>query len=224
MARQLDLIRPVIESLLLEDVRDSLSISLELFYSQILPCQSDAKTLIVDASASRSLRLKSLVENVSSVKWDINELESDHNPYVELLIQDYELFSIRINTIKETGHVHFSESMEKFFWDRAIYYSFKALVQGYGDGGKCSTEGRALMQLDFQNILLKLEPLCRTKPVPHASFVDGYIKAYYLPENGLEQWIKTHSEYSSKQLSSLLGAAAHVSKKARLRILDALKD
>uniref|UniRef100_A0A1I7TM46 DUF2451 domain-containing protein n=1 Tax=Caenorhabditis tropicalis TaxID=1561998 RepID=A0A1I7TM46_9PELO len=114
--------------------------------------------------------------------------------------------------------------MEKFFWDRAIYYSFKALVQGYGDGGKCSTEGRALMQLDFQNVLMKLEPLCGIKPVPHANFVHDYIKAYYLPENGLEQWIRSHSEYSSKQLSSLLGAAAHVSKKARLRILDALKD
>ncbi|EFO86631.1 hypothetical protein CRE_04631 [Caenorhabditis remanei] len=224
VARQLDLIRPVIESLLLEDVRDSLSVSLDIFYSQVLPCQSDAKVLIVDASASRSLRLKSLVENVSSVKWDIGELKSDHNLYVELLIQDYELFSIRLNSIKENGSVSLSESMENFFWNRAIYYSFKALVQGYGDGGKCSTEGRALMQLDFQNILLKLEPLCGIKPIPHANFVDSYIKAYYLPENGLEQWIKTHSEYSSKQLSSLLGAAAHVSKKARLRILDALKD
>lgn len=224
VARQLDLIRPVIESLLLEDVRDSLSVSLDIFYSQVIPCQSDAKILIVDASASRSLRLKSLVENVSSVKWDIGELKSDHNPYVELLIKDYELFSIRLNSIKENGTVNMAESMENFFWNRTIYYSFKALVQGYGDGGKCSTEGRALMQLDFQNILLKLEPLCGIKPVPHASFVDSYIKAYYLPENGLEQWIKTHSEYSSKQLSSLLGAAAHVSKKARLRILDALKD
>ncbi|EGT34777.1 hypothetical protein CAEBREN_16532 [Caenorhabditis brenneri] len=224
VARQLDLIRPVIESLLLEDVRDYLSNILDVFYTQVLPCQTDAKTLIVDASASRSLRLKSLVENVAAVKWDIGELRSDHNSYVDLLVQDYEVFSIRIGTIKDSDQMNLSDSMEKFFWERAIYYSFKALVQGYGDGGKCSTEGRALMQLDFQNILMKLERLCGIKPVPHANFVDGYIKAYYLPENGLEQWIRSHSEYSSKQLSSLLGAAAHVSKKARLRILDALKD
>lgn len=224
VARQLDLIRPVIESLLLEDTREHLSTILDAFYTQVLPCQADARILIVDASASRSLRLKSLIDSVTSVKWDIGELRSEHNAYVDLLVQDYELFSIRITAIKETAPVNLSEAMEKFFWERAIYYSFKALVQGYGDGGKCSTEGRALMQLDFQMILMKLEPLCGIKPVPHASFVDGYIKAYYLPENGLEQWIKTHSEYSSKQLSSLLGAAAHVSKKARLRILDALKD
>ncbi|CAI2349765.1 unnamed protein product [Caenorhabditis sp. 36 PRJEB53466] len=224
VARQLDLIRPVIESLLLEDVRESLHPVLEAFYAQVLPCHSDAKTLIVDASTSRALRLKSLVESVASVNWDIGELKSEHSPYVHLLAQDYELFSIRINSIKESEPINLTESMEKFFWSRAIHYSFKALVQGYGDGGKCSTEGRALMQLDFQMILLKLEPLCQMKPVPHASFVDGYIKAYYLPENGLEQWIKSHSEYSSKQLTSLLGAAAHVSKKARLRILDALKD
>uniref|UniRef100_A0A8R1HSQ7 Syndetin n=1 Tax=Caenorhabditis japonica TaxID=281687 RepID=A0A8R1HSQ7_CAEJA len=219
VARQLDLIRPVIE-----EVRPHLHQLLDTFYTQILPCQSDARLLIFDASASRSLRLKLLLESVTAVKWDICELKSEHNPYVHQLIQDYELFALRVKNIKESETVNLSEATEKFLWARVIQYSFKALVQGYGDGGKCSTEGRALMQLDFQNIIMKLEPLCAMKPVPNANFVDAYIKAYYLPESGLEQWITSHSEYSSKQLSSLLGAAAHVSKKARVRILEALKD
>lgn len=175
VARQLDLIRPVIESLLVEDV------SLDAFYSRILPCHTEAKTLIIDVSTSRSLRLKSLVESVASVNWDISELRSQHSPYVTALIQDFEVFGVRIKAIRESDSeagtpVNLTSSMEKFFWERCIHYAFKALVQGYGDGGKCSTEGRSLMQLDFQNILMKLEPLCGMKPVPHAHFVDSYIK------------------------------------------------
>ncbi|PIO65569.1 hypothetical protein TELCIR_12751 [Teladorsagia circumcincta] len=80
------------------------------------------------------------------------------------------------------------------------------------------------MQLDFQHLLLKLEPICGLRPVPHAAFVEGYIKAFYLPENGLEEWISKHTEYTAKQMISLLSVATHVSKKARTRIINALND
>lgn len=43
--------------------------------------------------------------------------------------------------------------------------------------------------------IFKLEPLCGLKPIPHADYVDGYIKAFYLPENGLEQWINQHTVF-----------------------------
>ncbi|XP_029688856.1 uncharacterized protein isoform X2 [Takifugu rubripes] len=48
---------------------------------------------------------------------------------------------------------------------------------------KCSNEGRALMQLDFQQFLMKLEKLTDLRPIPDKEFVETYIKAYYLTEN-----------------------------------------
>ncbi|CAD6190376.1 unnamed protein product [Caenorhabditis auriculariae] len=220
-ARQLDLVRPVIESLYPESKTDALVERMESFYSQVLPSVADVRLLLVDAVASRALRISKIVESVAATKWDIAELRSHHSSYVDLVLQDFEAFRLRVSTVEER-QVNVTEATQKLFWNRAIYYTFKALVQGYCEGGKCSTEGRALMQLDFQNILIKLEPISGMRPVPHAAFVDSYIKAYYLPESGLEQWIASHSEYSPKQLVSLLGAAAHVSKKARVRILSAL--
>uniref|UniRef100_A0A1I7WYB3 DUF2451 domain-containing protein n=1 Tax=Heterorhabditis bacteriophora TaxID=37862 RepID=A0A1I7WYB3_HETBA len=114
------------------------------------------------------------------------------------------------------------------------------LLLSYCEGGRCSTEGRALMQLDFQHLLFKLTHICQILPVPHADYVDGFIKAYYLPESGLEQWISNHSvslnvftfhttriwlmEYTAKQMIYLLGVATHVSKKAKTRIINALND
>lgn len=54
---------------------------------------------------------------------------------------------------------------------------------------KCTHEGRALMQLDYQQFLLKLEKLMTLRPIPDKEFVENYIKAFYLPESSMEQWI-----------------------------------
>lgn len=48
------------------------------------------------------------------------------------------------------------------------------------------------MQLDFQQFLMKLEKLTDLRPVPDKEFVETYIKAYYLTENDMEQFIKNH--------------------------------
>ena len=48
------------------------------------------------------------------------------------------------------------------------------------------------MQLDFQQFLMKLEKLSDLRPIPDREFVEGYVKAYYLPEAQLEIWIRDH--------------------------------
>lgn len=72
------------------------------------------------------------------------------------------------------------------FWYFICYYFSYANVK------KCSNEGRALMQLDFQQFLMKLEKLTDIRPIPDKEFVETYIKAYYLTENDMERWIKEH--------------------------------
>lgn len=48
------------------------------------------------------------------------------------------------------------------------------------------------MQLDFTQFLTKFEKISSMKPVPHREYVENYVKAYYLPEAELEQWIREH--------------------------------
>ncbi len=55
---------------------------------------------------------------------------------------------------------------------------------------RCTNEGRALMQLDLRHFQVKVESLTRLRPLPDASIVETFIKAYYLPENALEKWIQ----------------------------------
>ncbi|VDL81783.1 unnamed protein product, partial [Nippostrongylus brasiliensis] len=221
VARQLDLVRPVMESLLPAANAD-IMMNLDIFYSKVLSVVPEIRLLVYDCVASRALKYQVLIAAVSNTKFDINELQSRHSNYIDFLIKDFEAFALRLGRASDT--VNLNEAVRSLLWDRTIHYAFKALVQGYCEGGKCSTEGRALMQLDFQHLLLKLGPICGLRPVPHCAFVEGYIKAFYLPENGLEEWIGKHTEYTAKQMISLLGVATHVSKKARTRIINALND
>lgn len=74
------------------------------------------------------------------------------------------------------------------------------LFCSYANVKKCSNEGRALMQLDFQQFLMKLEKLTDLRPIPDKEFVETYIKAYYLTENDMEQFIKNHRVLNIKFL------------------------
>lgn len=82
----------------------------------------------------------------------------------------------------------------------------RVLSRSYANVKKCSNEGRALMQLDFQQFLMKLEKLTDLRPIPDKEFVETYIKAYYLTENDMEQFIKNHRVSSSAWLFGFLPA------------------
>lgn len=51
------------------------------------------------------------------------------------------------------------------------------------------------MQLDFTQLKSKFETMTFLRPMPHREYVELYIKAYYLPENSLEEWIKEHKVF-----------------------------
>jgi hypothetical protein len=102
----------------------------------------------------------------------------------------------------------------------------RTFVEGFASAKKCSNEGRALMQLDFQQFLMKLETLTNIRPIPDKQYVEVYVKAYYIGENDLEQWLRDHKEYSTKQLQSLVttGVGSHLSKKSRQRLLSVVDE
>ncbi|KJH47327.1 hypothetical protein DICVIV_06576, partial [Dictyocaulus viviparus] len=212
VARQLNLVRPMMESLV-PNPNEEVLLSLDNFYTNVLSVTPDMQYLVYGCVASRALDFSMIIAAVSNTRWDVSELQSHHSAYVDIIVKGFETLSSKIEL--STKDIHLSDSIRTLLWDQTIYNTFKALVQGYSEGGKCSTEGRALMQLDFQHLQIKLEPICNLHPLPHCAFVEGYIKAFYLPENGLEEWVSKHVEYSPKQVISLLSVATHVSKKAK---------
>lgn len=110
-------------------------------------------------------------------------------------------------------------------WDSLAHVITHTLVEGYANAKKCTAGGRALMQLDFAHFMSMLEMISGTKHPAHHSYVDAYIKAYYMPKDLLEEWIvdqKTTNFYSVKQFSTLIACTCVNDKKTRQKLLAIL--
>ncbi|XP_059900268.1 syndetin isoform X2 [Gadus macrocephalus] len=197
---------------------------LQQFYSQTVSTASELRKPIYWIVAAKAIDYEQMLLMMSGVKWDIREIMSQHNVYVDILLKEFEQFNAQLGDV--SSQVRIPLAVSNVLWEHCIRLANRTLVEGYANVKKCSNEGRALMQLDFQQFLMKLERLTDLRPVPDKEFVETYIKAYYLTENDMEQFIKNHREYSMKQLANLVNVClgSHINKKARQKLLSAIDD
>ncbi|XP_047460898.1 syndetin isoform X2 [Mugil cephalus] len=197
---------------------------LQQFYSQTVSTASELRKPIYWIVAAKAIDYEQMLLMMAGVKWDIREIMSQHNVYVDVLLKEFEQFNKRMGDVSR--HVRIPLPVSNVLWEHCIRLANRTLVEGYANVKKCSNEGRALMQLDFQQFLMKLEKLTDLRPIPDKEFVETYIKAYYLTENDMEQFIKNHREYSMKQLANLVNVClgSHINKKARQKLLAAIDD
>ncbi|XP_063042025.1 syndetin isoform X2 [Engraulis encrasicolus] len=197
---------------------------LQQFYSQTVSTASELRKPIYWIVAARAIDYEQMLLMMAGVKWDIKEIMSQHNVYVDVLLKEFEQFNLRLAEVSR--QVRIPLAVSNVLWEHCIRLANRTLVEGYANVKKCSNEGRALMQLDFQQFLTKLERLTDLRPIPDKEFVETYIKAYYLTENDMEQFIKNHREYSMKQLANLVNVClgSHINKKARQKLLAAIDD
>uniref|UniRef100_A0A1A8D2D9 Coiled-coil domain containing 132 n=1 Tax=Nothobranchius kadleci TaxID=1051664 RepID=A0A1A8D2D9_NOTKA len=197
---------------------------LQQFYSQTVSTAGELRKPIYWIVAAKAIDYEQMLLLMAGVKWDIKEIMSQHNVYVDVLLKEFEQFNKRLSDVSR--QVRIPLPVSNVLWEHCIRLANRTLVEGYANVKKCSNEGRALMQLDFQQFLMKLEKLTDLRPIPDKEFVETYIKAYYLTENDMEQFIKNHREYSMKQLANLVNVClgSHINKKARQKLLAAIDD
>ncbi|KAH7726604.1 Protein VESA-1 [Aphelenchoides avenae] len=219
LAKQFELLRPVLESLVPVGQK---SRPLQDFYKDVVPVVTDLREAAYGCVATRALNYAHAIKLVSQVNWDINEIQSQHSPYVDFLFRELAVFSERLARSADLAHI--SPDVNNIIWTLLVMCTFQSLVQGYSEyAKKCSNEGRALMLLDFEQLTRELESMTGIRPIPYKSFVEDYIKAYYLPEDCLGDWIAKHQEYTNAQLVSLLNTASQTTKRAKSRLMNVLE-
>ncbi|CAG2196872.1 VPS50 [Mytilus edulis] len=171
---------------------------LQQFYSQTISIAAELRKPVYWAVSVHAIDYNGVINLMANVRWDIKDIMSQHNAYVD-------------DILKVSSWHHFT-------------LTNRILVEGYSNAKKCSNEGRAFMQLDFQQLLSNLEKMIDLRPIPEKEFVEGYIKAYYLPESQFDSWLLDHKEYSPKQLIALINSVDHLNKKARQRLITVIED
>jgi len=131
---------------------------------------------------------------------------------------------MRISAISEVVPV--SDPVRYILWEQIFRFCCRVFVDGFSSAKKCSNGGRGLMQLDFTQFLSKLEKMspAPVKTLPDREYVESYIKAYYMPDTIMEEWMQSHSEYTTKQLTTLVNCALQGNKKSKQRLLALIEE
>eukprot|EP00300_Choanocystis_sp_HF-7_P020026 c20489_g1_i1.p1 GENE.c20489_g1_i1~~c20489_g1_i1.p1 ORF type:complete len:125 (-),score=30.19 c20489_g1_i1:337-711(-) len=100
-------------------------------------------------------------------------------------------------------------------------YVMECLVDSFARVKKCSTGGRALMSLDIQMLRSGLRNnILPASASPDWKYVENYIKAHYLIEQELMNWIQNHPEYRLQHVHALINnLPLNIKRKARNELI-----
>ncbi|CAF0810355.1 unnamed protein product [Adineta ricciae] len=214
LAEQFDFLLPYLK-LMIPPERHTF---LTQFYSQTVQVTHELRIPIYHNVSANILDYMSIALMISKVNWNIKDILTQHNVYVDELASQLQTFRNRLDHIND--HVlPIPKAVYRTLWDQILEKVFYTMVEGYANVKQCSNEGRALMQLDFQQLLRRLERIIEDiKPLPHKEFVENYIKAYYLPEHLIDQWIIENTMYTAKQRMALVSMMSHLSRRKRAQL------
>ncbi|GAV02132.1 hypothetical protein RvY_12734 [Ramazzottius varieornatus] len=218
LASQLDSLQPILERALPPQRR----VFLQQFYTQSVALVPDVRPPVYWCVVYRSINYDTALTTMTEMQWDIKHLASHHSEYVDHLLKELEHFNRSLKELSKIATV--TKDVSDTLWTLVVWLTNRTFVEGFSGAKKCSNEGRALMQLDYQQFIMNAEKLTLLRPVPDREFVDAYVKAFYLPEDALEKWVKDHKEYTLKHITGLLHHAPSLSKKSRQRLLQYIED
>ncbi|CAF4059434.1 unnamed protein product [Rotaria magnacalcarata] len=220
LAEQFDFLLPYLKLMIPSDRHTFLT----QFYSQTIQVTHELRIPIYHNVSANILDYMSIALMISKVNWDIGEILTQHNVYVDKLSNELQTFRNQFDHINEQL-LPVPKAVYRTIWDQILDKIFYTMVEGYASAKKCSNEGRALMQLDFQQLLRRLERIIADlKPLPHKEFVENYIKAYYLPEQSIDQWVRDNTMYTIKQRMTLVTMMSHLSRKKRAQLTQYLDE
>lgn len=219
LGQQYEDLKPYLEHLIASSPQRGF---LHQFYMQTIASTTDLRKPVYMAVASQAFNVTAILSLMSRVNWEVTDVMSQHSSYIDVLLQEIYVLNERLENIANSLSI--SDDVSNALWENVAHLITHTLVEGFSNAKKCSNGGRALMQLDFTQLKSKFETVTSLRPMPHREYVELYIKAYYLPENSLEEWIKEHKEYSVKHLAGLVSSACQNNKKTRQRLIALVEE
>ncbi|XP_076034971.1 vacuolar protein sorting 50 isoform X2 [Oratosquilla oratoria] len=145
LASQLEALQRHIEPLIPSQNKNFLT----KFYSSTVKITPEIRNHVYITVAARVVDYESIISQMAAVKWDVSDLRSQHNKYVDNLLMQLQEVSTRLEEIGRECPI----PREAYcgLWECIVSITNKKLLEGFSTARRCSNEGRSLMQLDYQN-------------------------------------------------------------------------
>lgn len=194
--------------------------SLDNFYSRTVDVVADLREHVYRTVARLLLNVSGYVDRIGNVRWELKEIGTEHNGYVDLLLGEFKHFANKL------AHADLSKEIREILLEYGVDTLAEVLLEGFSRVKKCTNEGRALMSLDLQVLINGLRHLAPQRLAVNLHVVEAYIKAYYLPETEYLHWARGHPEYTKAQVISLINLVAYCHKwtrKSRAEVLEKIE-
>ncbi|KAM3403188.1 hypothetical protein ACQJBY_006748 [Aegilops geniculata] len=192
----------------------------EEFFGTLVDTVPDLAEHIHRTSARMLLHINGYPDKIANAKWEVKELGTDHNGYVDLLLGEFKHYKTRLD------HGGISKELQHLLLDYGIESIAEVLVEGLSRVKRCTDEGRALMSLDLQVLINGLQHIVSSNVKPRLQIVETFVKAYYLPETEYVHWARSHPEYSKSQVVGLVNLVATMKgwkRKTRLETIEKIE-
>ncbi|XP_077554046.1 vacuolar protein sorting 50 [Haemaphysalis longicornis] len=222
LSEQFVFLVPHLEALLPSSKRSSV----QAYLQAVSLCAVELRQPTYMTVAARGVGYDQVLSLMDRARWDLHDITSQHSYYVDVLVRELQHFLMRLSEVAK--QIPLPAEATEILWEHAIRIANRTFIEGFSQAKRCTPEGRAQMQLDYQQFASKAEKLRELPqpPLPDRELVEGYIKAYYLIEPGLRTWILAHTkDYSAKQLTGLVNCiGGHLNKKARQALLNLIEE
>ncbi|KNA17398.1 hypothetical protein SOVF_080160 isoform A [Spinacia oleracea] len=216
IARILRRSKPHLQSMLWQNN----SAVVEDFFVFLVDSVPDLAEHIYRSTARSLLHINGYVERIANAKWEIKDLGTEHNGYVDLLLGEFKHYKTRL------AHAGIHMEVQEHLLEYGVEIVAETLVEGLSRLKKCTDEGRALMSLDLQVLINGLQHFVSKDVKAKVHIVETFIKAYYLPETEYVYWARAHPEYSKSQVVGLVNLVATMKswkRKTRLEIIEKIE-
>ncbi|GFU02066.1 hypothetical protein TNCV_837141 [Trichonephila clavipes] len=124
LAEQFELLHPHLELLIPSTKRAFL----QQFCSQTVSQASELRRPVYMAVAARTIDYEQIIVLMSAVKWDVNEIMSQHSSYVDILLRELQVFSMRLSEVSRKIPV--PREAYDLLWEHCIRLANHSFIEG----------------------------------------------------------------------------------------------
>jgi len=169
-----------------------------------------------------------VIGSIVECSWEAKKVREVHHPWVDRLINiNKQVWNyLQLND-------QFGESttiVREQVWLEICQSAFDITIEGFSKVRKCSSEGRAAMSMDVFALHDGLNSIHLCRPPRGKHYVDNYLRAFYLSEEEIMQWVQDNwQSYPYRHVHGLLSQTMTSmlnSKKLKdaLAVIDGLYD
>ena len=140
---------------------------------------------------------------IDSPGWDSKKPREQPHDWVDLLV--FNCRHVWEYLLSQQDSAETSELVREQLWIELCQSAFDTVIEAYSKLRKTTTQGRALMSLNVSALHNALDAIHSCRPPRGKHHIDNYIRAFYMSETDMLQWINENwMAYCYRHIHGLL--------------------